>query len=186
MERPTRCSNRPESEGIDPCGSSSAIRSTRCIGKNSVGSPMRSPSGSITCRMKSSNEFKSMPRSVTPEAFMEPSEPHNISLGVCRLTMTMEFGSKNSLVSLPEWEAFSALALQRNRFYFFGHDQFRLGQSLHVLGRHTGRDLAQHQSFGRDANHGQFGHDHVHDLEARERQRALLEDLGLAVFRGVL
>ena len=41
-----------------------------------------------------------MPRSVTPEEFMDTSEPHNFSLGVCRLTMTMEFGSKNALDSL--------------------------------------------------------------------------------------
>src|SRR5580704_15207170 len=100
MERPTRCSNRPESEGIDPCGSSSAMRSMRCMGKNSVGRPMRSPSGSITCRIKSSKEFRSMPRSVTPEAFMDTSEPHNFSLGECRLTMLMEFGSTDALVSL--------------------------------------------------------------------------------------
>ena len=76
----------------------------RCIGQINVGSPMRSPSGSITCRMKSSNEFRSMPRNVTPEEFMETREPHNFSLGVCRLTMTMEFGSKDALVSLPDAE----------------------------------------------------------------------------------
>jgi hypothetical protein len=35
---------------------------------------------------------------------METREPHNFSLGVCRLTMTMEFGSKDALVSLPDAE----------------------------------------------------------------------------------
>ena len=47
-----------------------------------------------------------MPRSVTPEEFMDTSEPHNFSLGVCRLTMTMEFGSKNALDSLRFAESF--------------------------------------------------------------------------------
>ncbi len=62
---------------------------------------MRSPSGSITCRMKSSNELRSIPRIVIPEPFMETSAPHNFSLGVCRLTMTIEFGSKDTLTFLP-------------------------------------------------------------------------------------
>jgi hypothetical protein len=31
---------------------------------------------------------------------METREPHNFSLGECRLTMTMEFGSKDALASL--------------------------------------------------------------------------------------
>src|ERR1700693_1239368 len=134
------------------------MRSMRCIGKNSVGSPMRSPSGSSTCRMKSSNEFRSMPRSVTPEEFMETSEPHNFSLGVCRLTMTMEFGSKDALVSLRGCGGLSSLALQRNRFYFFGHDQFWFGQPLHVRGRHARRYLAQDESLRRDGDDRQFGH----------------------------
>jgi hypothetical protein len=43
---------------------------------------------------------------------METSEPHNFSLGVCRLTMTMEFGSKDALAWLPESGAFSSLALK--------------------------------------------------------------------------
>src|ERR1700693_3173138 len=102
----------------------------RCIGKNSVGSPMRSPSGSSTCRMKSSNEFRSMPRSVTPEEFMETREPHNFSLGECRLTMTMEFGSTDALASLPDCGVSIPNVLQRNRFQIFGDEQFRL---RHVL-----------------------------------------------------
>src|SRR5579863_8076512 len=158
MERPTRCSNRPESEGIDPCGSSSAMRSMRCIGKNSVGSPMRSPSGSITCRMKSSNEFRSMPRSVTPETFMETREPHTFSLGECRLTITMELGSKDALALLPARGASFPTLLQRNRFQVFGNEKFRLGQFLHVRRRHARRHLAQDQSFRCDCDHGKLGH----------------------------
>src|SRR5580700_5319549 len=164
MERPTRCSNLPESEGIDPCGSSSAMRSIRCIGKKSVGSPMRSPSGSITCRMKSSNEFRSMPRSVTPEEFMETREPHNFSLGECRLTITMEFGSKDALASLPARGASFPYVLQRNRFQIFGNEQFRLGHFLHVRGRHARRHFAQDQPLRRDGNDRELGHDQVHDL----------------------
>src|SRR5690242_1673913 len=80
-------------EGIEPEGSSSATRSTRCIGKNTVGNPTRSPSGSFIWRMKWSNEFRSMPRSVTPEGLMASNSPHTFSLGVCRLTITMECGS---------------------------------------------------------------------------------------------
>src|SRR5580700_634327 len=150
MERPTRCSNLPESEGIDPCGSSSAIRSMRCIGKNSVGSPMRSPSGSSTCLMKSSNELRSMPRSVTPEEFMDTREPHNFSLGECRLTMTMEFGSKDALASPPGCGASFPNVLQRNRFHIFGDDQFRLGDFLNVRGRQARRHFAQEQPLRRD------------------------------------
>src|SRR5579872_1063835 len=76
------------------------MRSTRCIGKNKVGKPMRSPSGSITWRIKSSKEFKSMPRIVTPAELMDVSAPHNFSLGLCRLRMMIEFGSKVSMLIL--------------------------------------------------------------------------------------
>src|SRR5438309_3784233 len=69
------------------------MRSTRFMGKKIVGRPMRSPSGSLICRMKWSKEFKSMPRNVIPEGLMASSSPHTFSLGVCRLTTTMECGS---------------------------------------------------------------------------------------------
>src|SRR5260221_454986 len=96
------------------------MRSMRCIGKNKVGRPMRSPSGSITWRMKSSNEFKSIPRNVTPDAFMETRDPHSFSLGSCRLTMTMELGSKDALASLPQAE----LCLLSNLVARCAHLQF--------------------------------------------------------------
>src|ERR1700688_3036193 len=159
MERPTRCSNRPESEGIDPCGSSSAIRSMRCIGKKSVGSPMRSPSGSITCRMKSSKEFKSMPRTVTPAELIETSAPHNFSFGVCRLRMMMELGSTNVLASLHACADSVSSASNRHRFQVFGNPQFRLCNFLHGLGCNPRSDFTQHQSLGCDFDDGQFGHD---------------------------
>jgi len=62
----------------------------------------------MTCRMKSSNEFRSMPRRVTPEEFMETSEPHSFSLGECKLTITMEFGSNYSLCFPVAWIAFGS------------------------------------------------------------------------------
>src|ERR1700676_1356927 len=52
--------------------------------------------------MKSSKEFKSMPRRVTPAEFMEVSAPHNFSLGECRLRMMIEFGSNDRLPSSAE------------------------------------------------------------------------------------
>src|SRR5216684_2723427 len=69
------------------------MRSTRFMGKNSVGKPMRSPSGSLIWRMKWSKELRSIPRMVIPAWWMTSSSPQIFSLGVCRLTTTMECGS---------------------------------------------------------------------------------------------
>src|SRR5437870_9990133 len=78
---------------MDPEGSSSEMRSTRFMGKKMVGKPMRSPSGSLIWRMKWSKEFRSMQRNVIPDGLMDSSSPHTFSLGVCRLTTTIEWGS---------------------------------------------------------------------------------------------
>src|SRR2546428_8091984 len=69
------------------------MRSTRFMGKKMVGKPMRSPSGSLIWRMKWSKEFRSMQRNVIPDGLMDSSSPHTFSLGVCRLTTTIEWGS---------------------------------------------------------------------------------------------
>src|ERR1700688_4069871 len=92
-ERPILRAKSSFMEGIEPVGSSSDTRSTRFIGKKMVGRPMRSPSGSLSWRIKWSKEFRSMPRSVTPEGLMSKSSPHTFSLGECKLTTTMECGS---------------------------------------------------------------------------------------------
>ena len=59
-----------------------------------------------------------MHRSVTPEAFMETRHPHNFSLGVCKLTMTMELGSKNALDWPPQAEHFPCLRQTEKVFTF--------------------------------------------------------------------
>jgi len=46
-----------------------------------------------------------MPRSVTPEGLIEESDPHTFSLGVCRLTMMIEFGSKDALAQFSACKA---------------------------------------------------------------------------------
>src|SRR5437899_4234272 len=78
---------------MEPAGSSREMRSTRFMGKKTVGRPTRSPSGSLICRIKWSKEFKSMPRTVIPEGLMASNSPQTFSLGVCRLTTTIECGS---------------------------------------------------------------------------------------------
>src|SRR6266481_6097459 len=92
-ERPILRAKSSFIEGMEPLGSSRDTRSTRFIGKKIVGNPMRSPSGSLICRIKWSKEFKSTPRSVTPEGLMSKSSPQTFSLGECKLTTTMECGS---------------------------------------------------------------------------------------------
>ena len=54
----------------EPWRSSMAMRSIRTIGKNTVGKPMDSPSGSRACRTNSSNESRLTPRNVTPAGEM--------------------------------------------------------------------------------------------------------------------
>src|SRR5215470_12891031 len=105
-ERPSLRANSSSIEGMEPEGSSSAMRSTRCMGKKTVGNPTRSPSGSFIWRTKWSNEFRSMPRSVTPEVLMASSSPHTFSLGVCKLTITMECGSMFGKASLLDYRVF--------------------------------------------------------------------------------
>src|SRR5580658_9882896 len=92
-ERPILRAKSSFIEGIDPVGSSRETRSTRFIGKKMVGNPMRSPSGSLSWRIKWSNEFKSIPRSVTPEGLMSSNSPQTFSFGECKLTTTIECGS---------------------------------------------------------------------------------------------
>src|SRR5580658_11140977 len=92
-ERPILRAKSSFIEGIEPAVSSRDTRSTRFIGKKMVGSPMRSPSGSFSWRIKWSKEFKSIPRSVTPEGLMSNSSPQTFSLGECKLTTTIEWGS---------------------------------------------------------------------------------------------
>src|ERR1700722_3496084 len=92
-ERPILRAKSSFIEGMEPLGSSRDTRSTRFIGKKIVGKPMRSPSGSLICRIKWSKEFKSMPRNVTPVGLMSKSSPQTFSLGECKLTTTMEGGS---------------------------------------------------------------------------------------------
>src|SRR6266536_6601747 len=46
-------------------------------------------------------------------------------------------------------------------------------------------DLFEHQTFGGDSDVGHFGDDRVHDLHAGQREGAIFQDLGLAVFGGV-
>ena len=50
--------------------------------------------------MKSSNEPRSIPRTVTPEGVMATSWPQTFSLGAARLTMTMEL---ISMVRTNHW-----------------------------------------------------------------------------------
>src|ERR1700676_2352835 len=92
-ERPILRAKSSFIEGIEPVGSSRDTRSTRFIGKKMVGNPMHSLSGSLICRIKWSNEFKSIPRRVTPEGLMSNSSPQTFSLGECKLTTTIECGS---------------------------------------------------------------------------------------------
>jgi hypothetical protein len=72
---PPSVRNMSAIDGIEPLGSSSEILSMRCMGKNTVGKPTRSPSGCNTCRTKSSNEFKSMPRIVMPAGCRPVARP---------------------------------------------------------------------------------------------------------------
>src|SRR6266513_3543860 len=100
-ERPTLRAKSSFIEGMEPEASSREMRSRRFMGKKMVGRPTRSPSGSLICRIKWSKEFKSMPRSVIPEGLIARSSPHTFSLGVWRLTTTIECGSTSP--SLPEY-----------------------------------------------------------------------------------
>ena len=108
-ERPTLRSNRSAIEGMSPLGSSSEMRSTRCMGKNAVGRPTRSPSGCRTCRTKSSNEFRSMPRIVTPEEFRATISPHTFS----ELLSTLEEGEIRANASSTGVERPKELILKR-------------------------------------------------------------------------
>jgi hypothetical protein len=49
---------------------------------------------------------------------METRQPHNFSLGVCRLTMTIELGSKDTLVWPPQAEHFLLSRYTENVFTF--------------------------------------------------------------------
>src|SRR5690348_14274314 len=138
---------------MEPLGSSSAILSTRCIGKKSVGRPTRSPSGWSTWCTKSSKEFRSMPRRVTPAVFSASSSPHTFSRGVCRLRMTTECNST---------------ATSKRDFPQVGREaQPSFGQLLNGIGRHVFRNLAQDEPLGRHLHHGQFRNNEIRSEERR-------------------
>src|SRR5579872_7395296 len=180
-ERPTLRSNISEKEGIEPLRSSSEILSTRCIGKNSVGRPTRSPSGCNIWYTKSSKEFRSMPRSVTPAVVMDNISPQTFSRGVCRLTITIECRSKTPLLVDLKRDGFEV-----DDFPIRGDAQPRFRHLLHGLGRHASRDFPQHQPIGRHLDDSKLGDNQIDNGHARERQRAFAQNLGLAVLSGML
>src|SRR6186997_3012970 len=59
--------------------------------------------------------------------------------------------------------------------YLVGNDEGRAGCRLHEFDGRVGRNLAKDQPVGGHLDHSKLRDDHVHDLQARERQRATLE-----------
>src|SRR5436190_12813651 len=65
--------------------------------------------------------------------------------------------------------------------YLAGNDEHRAGCPLHAVEGGVGRNLAKHEPIRRDLDHCKLGDNQVHDPQARERQRASLEDFVAAV-----
>src|SRR5262245_25690552 len=65
-------------------------------------------------------------------------------------------------------------------------NKLRLRERLHLLEGGVGSEFAEEQALRRHVDDRKFGDDVVHDFDAGERQRALFQDFGLAVARGVL
>src|SRR5258708_21449990 len=129
--------------------------------------------------MKSSKEFKSMPRMVTPAELMARSSPQSFSFGECKLTTMIECGSTRSTrgdcpnddssasgrgARGPVRQEYRAAARKShgNRLEIGGNEELRFGDALPVLGAHSLRCLAEEQTLRRYFDDGHFRNDQVH------------------------
>src|SRR6185437_653517 len=85
--RPVCTRNRSHNEGRPPACTSSSMRSTRCMGKKSVVGVKGSPALSMAA--ESSNDSRSMPRTLMPAPLRASNRPQNFSRGSPRASSTM-------------------------------------------------------------------------------------------------
>lgn len=91
---PVLAEKRCESEGKFPSGTSSSIRSMRCIGKKTTAGLNDSPSFTISTR--SSKEASSTPLMLRPSADSDKITPQNLSRGFPKVTTTIAPDEKGS------------------------------------------------------------------------------------------
>ena len=77
---------------MSPLRRSNSMRSMRCMGKNTALGVTMSPA--LTWRMKSSMEFRSMPRTLTPGGARLRIAPQNFSRGEFSVTRTTALEAK--------------------------------------------------------------------------------------------
>jgi len=91
--RPSLRAKSSSIEGMEPVGSSSVMRSTRVMGKKRVGTPTRSPSGSFELTDEMIEGIQVDATHGDSAVLTTSSSPQIFSLGLCKLTTTMECGS---------------------------------------------------------------------------------------------